>query len=524
MDAEGLSAILLDIEDERAWNARAVLAQTLEIERAARVLGDELLAVRARLCQIHMRMRAGDVAAAADQIWRVYEWAAEHGERRLQARTHLVWAAIHQHLGDAEQALEQSLLAVELLGDAATDHMRIWHRTKLADAFWAAGSMDEARARYSQAEELAVQYGSPALICLLNNRAFNEFDSGDQNEAQTTAERMEKLAAERGIPLEPAYLDTLGAIQVGNGQYATAEETLLLCIARNGEGHHDDADALPEYLVHLAQAQRGLGAYDRAQASLDTSRRLCEERGLGEMLVRVHQEQSELHAARGDFATAFATHKLFFTEYQNLQSLQREARTRTRQAMFETREAREEAERFREQARRDPLTGLRNRRFVDEQLPALIDADPALSVAMVDLDHFKQINDRFSHAIGDQVLVRVADLLTREVNRVCPDGFVARMGGEEFLVVLPGTGLPRAAAVLEDIRHAVRRHPWTSLTRDLPVTVSIGVAGLCDTPVRSQPRLLSTADSHLYAAKHGGRDRVVSTIDLHRSAGTATAA
>ena len=91
------------------------------------------------------------------------------------------------------------------------------------------------------------------------------------------------------------------------------------------------------------------------------------------MLVRVHQEQAELHAAREEFARAFAVHKVFFAAYNELHSLQREAQARTRQAMFETAEARQEAERFREQARRDPLTGLRNRRYVDEQLPALIE-------------------------------------------------------------------------------------------------------------------------------------------------------
>ena len=170
------------------------------------------------------------------------------------------------------------------------------------------------------------------------------------------------------------------------------------------------------------------------------------------MLVRVHQEQAELHAARGEFAAAFAVHKVFFAAYNDLHSEQREAQARTRQAMFETAEARQEAERFREQARRDPLTGLRNRRYVDEQLPGLIDADPELTVAIVDLDRFKRVNDLLSHDVGDQVLVLVAKLLETELAAVSPDGFVARMGGEEFLMVLPGTEVPLAAL-------PARRHP-----------------------------------------------------------------
>ena len=226
--------------------------------------------------------------------------------------------------------------------------------------------------------------------------------------------------------------------------------------------------------------------------------------------MRVHQEQAELHAVRGEFADAFATHKLFFTAYNNLHSRQRDAQARTRQAMFETTEARQEAERFREQARRDPLTGLHNRRYVDEQLPQLIEDDPGLAVAIVDLDHFKRVNDQLSHDIGDQVLVQVAKLLETELVAVCPDGFTARLGGEEFLLALPDTTIPEATRILDEIRIAVGRFDWTEITHGLPVTVSIGVADSSESLVPTQAGLLSIADRNLYAAKHGGRDRVVS--------------
>ncbi|WP_229067611.1 diguanylate cyclase [Actinoplanes sp. DH11] len=519
--AEAMSAVLLSIEDERSWNAAVELDRSLEIEKAARALGDDSLVARAQLVQANMRLRSGDVAGAASQIWQVHQWAVSNDDRRLMARTHLVWSYIHGHLSDAEQALEHAVLAVELLGDDSTTHMHIWHRTKLADALWAAGSMDAARVRYRQAEQLAVETGSPALLCLLNNYAFTEFDTGNQKRAEQVADRLLRLADERGEKLEPAYLDTIGWIQIGNGRFPEAEATMRQCIERHEEGRYDAADALAMYLLTLARAQRGLGALDRAQSTLDTSRAMCLERDLGDLLVRVHQEQAELHAARGEFAEAFEAHKVFFTAYQNRHSVQREARTRTRQAMFETAEARQEAERFREQARRDPLTGLHNRRFVDENLPALVRDDPSLVVALVDLDHFKQVNDRLSHNVGDQVLVRVADLLTRGLSATCPAGFVARMGGEEFLIVLPGTSAQRATALLDTIRRSVRAHDWASLTHGLPVTVSIGVALSAELTAPTQPALLSTADSRLYAAKHAGRDQVVSVTDRRERASAA---
>jgi len=510
VDEERLSAALLELEDEINWDAAALLERAVHLEREARALGDELLVARARLAQANLHMRAGDVAEAAQRIWKVHQWAVEHDARRLTARTHLVWANIHRHLGDAAQCLEHSVLSVELLDETATDHMRIWHRAKLGDALSLSGSMDAAGLRYRQAADLAIRLGRPdLLLAVLNNHAYAEFAAGQHEAAQRLAARLQEVAERYGYELDASLLDTIGAIQIENGQHAEAERTLLACIDWHNDGNQDDADALPEYLLTLARAQRGLGAYARAQRSLAASRRLCDERELGHVLVRVHQEQAELHAARGEFAEAYATHKLFFEAHQRQHSLQREAQARTRQVMFETAEARQEAERFREQARRDPLTGLRNRRYLNEQLPGLIATDPDLTVAIVDIDHFKRINDELSHDVGDQVLVQAAKLLETELAAIAPDGFVARLGGEEFVLVLPDTPVARAVDRLDGIRRTVRGFAWESLTAGVPVTVSIGVAGLPDAAKPTQAALLSIADQHLYAAKHGGRDRVV---------------
>ena len=509
IDANALSAALLEIEDKISWEPDVYFERSRELESQALAIGDELLAARARLCQANMRLRSGDVASAARRIWKIHQWAVEHDARQLTARTHLVWATIHRYLGDAAQCLEHSLLAVELLDDTATEFMRIWHHVKLADALALAGSYEAARLRYEQAEELALAAGDPELLLgVLNNFAYNQLAGGYPVSAQEIADRMRRQVAAIGRELDPDKLDTIGAIEIGNGRYAEAEQTLLLGVERHRHGKYDeDADSLAEFQLTLARAQRGLGAYDRAQGSLDLSRDLCVERELADTLVRVQQEQAELHAARGEFAEAFAAHKKFFVAHNKLHSQQREAQARTRQAMFETTEARREAERFREQARRDPLTGLHNRRYVDEELPGLIDADPGLAVAIVDLDHFKQINDRLSHDVGDQVLMTAARLMESGLAAVSPDGFVARMGGEEFLMVLPATPIGRAVALLDGIRRAVRGYDWAAITRGLPVTVSIGVAALAEA---GPPGLLSTADRNLYAAKHHGRDRVVS--------------
>ncbi len=514
LEAERLDAELLAIEDRFVWDVNVTLKIASRIEQAAEALGAEELAVRARLCQAHMWMRQGEVAAAARRTWEIDQWAAEHGRSMVRARAQLVLAAVHRHLGDPGTSLEHSVRAVEYLDDTATIHANVWHRSKLADALAEVGSMDAARTRFAQAEQLASFHGEYRLhMAVLNNFAYSEFLAGAHERAQRVAERLQAMAARHHVDLDPADLDTIGCIQIENGLFAQAEQTLIDCIALHDEGRHDDVDALAEYLLTLAKARRGLGAVDRAQAALDESRALSTERGLAKVLVRIQQEQAELHAARGEFAQAYEAHKTFFSAYERLHSEQREAQARTRQAMFETAEARAEAERFREQARRDPLTGLHNRRYVDEQLALLI-ADPVtpVTIGILDLDHFKRVNDRFSHDVGDQVLVIVARLLESALASAAPAGFAARLGGEEFLLALPGVTTAEAVVRMETVREVIGSYAWRDVIGELPVTVSIGVASTEHMASPSQPALLAAADRNLYAAKQRGRDRVVSDV------------
>ncbi len=159
------------------------------------------------------------------------------------------------------------------------------------------------------------------------------------------------------------------------------------------------------------------------------------------------------------------------------------------------------------EARRDPLTRLGNRREVDDRWPALLAecraAGVPLAVAMLDLDHFKQINDRFGHAIGDEVLVVTARLLCENTRAA---DIEARVGGEEFLLVLPDTDGDSALEICERLRQRVAAYPWGELAEGLAVTLSIGVA--C-TPPCDGDELTAQADGALYDAKSGGRNRVV---------------
>ena len=158
----------------------------------------------------------------------------------------------------------------------------------------------------------------------------------------------------------------------------------------------------------------------------------------------------------------------------------------------------------------DPATGCLNRRGFAIQLErALGDARrrrAEVALLAVDLDHFKQINDRFGHLVGDEVLYEVATILTEAVSE---EGIVARMGGEEFTVLLPWADAEAAGAVAERIMTRLRTRGCQALPAGTSVTASIGIAAerIVDANVGSALR--ARADEALYAAKRSGRDRIL---------------
>jgi len=127
-----------------------------------------------------------------------------------------------------------------------------------------------------------------------------------------------------------------------------------------------------------------------------------------------------------------------------------------------------------------------------------------MAIALVDLDHFKQVNDRYGHPFGDRVLQRVV----AELESVLPAGvFCARYGGEEFALVFPGYSLTEAVSVCEGARRRVYEHPWGEFDEALRVSVSIGVGHTMHKPP-DVDQLIVAADVLLYAAKESGRNAV----------------
>ena len=163
---------------------------------------------------------------------------------------------------------------------------------------------------------------------------------------------------------------------------------------------------------------------------------------------------------------------------------------------------------LREQATHDALTGLGNRhdfqRHFREELSRRDRYQRASAVLLLDLDHFKKVNDRYGHDAGDFVLKRVSQLIQDQLRAV---DVPARWGGEEFCILLPETGLEEALAAAERIRAGLAREPLDYQEGEIPITVSIGVTTLRPDDHRIED-VIKRADAALYRAKREGRNRV----------------
>ncbi len=275
--------------------------------------------------------------------------------------------------------------------------------------------------------------------------------------------------------------------------------------------------------------------YDEAVPLLNEALAGAQELYANAMVRDMHLQLYLAHKARGDLGEALAHHEAYhaLTKEQLEQRCDAQSRLMMNrleldQALFGAERSRmqaelqrvraeqmaAEAERLQAQARElgryvlaDPLTGLGNRRQVERELPRLMSHSTRtgvpLAVAVLDLDHFKQVNDRFGHAVGDAVLMATADLFRA---RVRGGDLIARTGGEEFLIVFASSTLEWAGEACERLRAAIEGHGWDEVAAGLSVTISIG---LCLGHARlDAAQLLEQADNALYRAKKEGRNRV----------------
>jgi diguanylate cyclase (GGDEF)-like protein len=330
-------------------------------------------------------------------------------------------------------------------------------------------------------------------------------DAGEAVDLLITA----RDAAERAVHLLDQFENQLYRVAVGGnlgevlthqGELEAAEHELRTALAsaeRIGAAAHRD------------RVRASIGAWliaaDRHVEALEWLERLVADLGEdGPHSTRIRAHHAAYLAARalGRLDAALAHHEA----YERLERHRTTSQLQSQSEMFVTKsEAQAEVDRHRFSAERDPLTGLGNRRRLSrilQQFTPSGDEPRPFSVAMVDVDHFKSINDLLGHAIGDAVLAEVAQVLLDEAH---DDDVVVRYGGEEIVIVMPDTTVGAATVRCERIRRRIEGHDWPGLPLDHRITVSVGVAGA---PPCEPDLVVSAADAAMYGAKRAGRNLV----------------
>jgi diguanylate cyclase len=480
-----------------------------------------------------------DLANATAHAMQARALARDQGELALELDACLVLAALCDEVADldgASRLLEQARPLAAELADVG----------KSADLFNQLGSVlgsmkefDQSFAFHEMAQRTAVDLGDKRRqIIAGNNLASRHLDHGEHLLAQ--GRRQEADAAfGRSIAIcttllaDPEHLKNpraayalranLGAALQQAGRADEAWATLLESDAlAAGAGMQA---ALPNNALYKARIELGRGRVDSARAIAKEG--LAVGKAYGNVIgsAELHLFLCDLEEGTGHLAEALNHHKLYHRLLTESASSTASERSSVLAVRLQTEKALAEAERERERARElskananltelallDPLTGLANRRRLNARLDAAHGAAVASGqpccVAMLDIDHFKHINDRYTHAVGDRVLQQLATLLRSHCRE---HDLAARYGGEEFVIVFSGVGLKRAVAICERLRASVQTWGWQAIAPALSVTTSIGVADLA-LSADAQGGLAS-ADAMLYRAKAEGRNRVISHL------------
>jgi len=492
--------------------AALAIASTLAAAAEGADLGQALL----RVAWNHLQLgQSDDGLAAAAQARRIFK-DLQLWDRLASATSLYAWLLLETGLTDeAYTDAERALAMAREFGEPLT----------LAHALSSKGTA----LLYAQQAELAIPLFREAIAIavriadrsaqslFLSNLAFAQAALADDAAVAgkaTDAARLratavaigdEAIAAARlagdGWMLRLAlantaeYLGIVGRLDEARG---------LLAEWSSASGRPGTRDTI-HYLYTEGELLMRLGQLPEANKACAEALRLAEASGHTDHQMNCLRRLAEIAEAAGDWQAAFTTFRRYHDVYRRNEGELAKRRAAAAQIRFESERHRAEAQRLAAEVLRDPLTGIANRRAFEQRLASIGDASYA--IAIIDIDHFKSINDRYSHQHGDAVLVRVAATLD---DWSTPDRLVARLGGEEFVVLFSGDRRA-AAGICETMRQAVAGVEFPHPNGAHHVTISIGVAFAA--PGEGSAGVMARADERLYSAKAGGRDRVVAGDD-----------
>ena len=475
--------------------------------------GEYASATGLHLQALQIQRAAGDLVGEANSLNHLGVVADRAGEYGAALEYHQASLALREQIGDLA-GVGYSLINIGVI------HGHLGEMERLLDHMTRALRIHEHR-------------DPQAAGSCLNNIGNAYKALGDYERALEYLERAAAGFRAVGHADEANCLCDLGHIHEGRGDVEAARA----CYQRGLELVHGLGAGIyePDILVHLGRLEARLGEVNAGIAHLRQALKLADQQGAREYVYAAHEALAEAYERQGDTARALEHHRAFHSVWRDVYGTETNLRIQNVRVRAEVQQTQREAEILREknealtradeekarlleqlhiqaaelerQTSEDALTGVFNRRHLDTLLVTewerALRFGRALTVAMLDVDHFKGVNDRFSHAVGDEVLRVVARILRENTRGV---DVVARYGGEEFCLILVETRMDEGTRLCDRLRALVQAHDWSAIRPGLAVTVSIGIAGLHE--AEAPDALLAAADVRLYAAKHAGRNRV----------------
>jgi diguanylate cyclase (GGDEF)-like protein len=438
---------------------------------------------------------------------------------------------IHIYLGNYPAALDYAIKALNLAHEMADRHREAWALDAVGSSYGASGDADTSIQMHNQAAVIFREIGdAEGQARTLNNLACTLLESGQLDHALDVSRQSLELAYQIGMKAEAViFAGTVGDILIEKGDYQQAEEYLRSGWIENRETGNQLVNMYRR--IVLGRLFLAGNRLQEAEASLSSALTMAESGEMADSQAECHRLLSQVAEHRNDLAGALDHYKQFHrlkeitvgeesarrlailkVTHQSENAL-RDAEI-YRQHNVELQREIEERKRIESQlhnmAMLDPLTNLYNRRqfYTLAKLEierAKVRTQP-ISVLMLDLDHFKRVNDVYGHLIGDTVLVTVASLIRSALRE---NDIVARYGGEEFVVLLPATTAEKAYEVSERIRSGISEREIETTAGQVAVTISIGVTHLTAEMLNAGGELdllLNRADQALYYAKHRGRN------------------
>ncbi|WP_424950683.1 tetratricopeptide repeat protein [Deinococcus sp.] len=532
---------------ERAWALRQTQPQeaealALEGLRLAESGTDELLLGRAHRAVGWFRFMSSDFEEALGHLVNGLDIGVAYSDLGLQADCANFMAGVYNSLADYDKATDQ-LSVVLRIAREQQDRQREAHCLhNLGFVSTVSRSLDNAQKYLSESlaayREIGDHVGETTAMGSYASLAFEQGDYRLAVRLATQAASEAKLHGQAHV--EAIAKSTAGKAHAKLAQYDPAEALQKEALEYAVFAGHRESQAWSLY--ELGQVYQGRADGVQAHGVYVEALGLAQELNTKELEMKTYRSLSELRAEAGDAASALDYYQKHHAVELEIFSQEASLKTRALMVQMEVERVKSDAQIYKlrsielasanealeranaeksglvnmledqskllkRQLSEDGLTGLYNRKHIEGVLQHEFwqqkSSSQLLCIAMVDLDHFKQINDRFSHLAGDQVLRVVAQLFTHACR---PSDSIGRYGGEEFLFVFPGTTLEQGRMVCERVQAAIRDYDWNQVHPGLKVTLSIGL--VADLSVPNHERLISRADTKLYEAKNSGRDRI----------------